>query len=153
MRRNVKRRIGSSVFLYVAHSHCVSKARYLWRYGNNDNLVRLYRSRFAWRRGIILTKNWLEVTTINKNAFQWDAYHPLVDRISPALCRGVSARGVSARGGVCPRGVCSGGGVCSGVYSSMQWSRHPPPCGQTDTCENITFANFILRAITINILV
>ena len=28
------------------------------------------------------------------------------------------------------------------VYPSMQWGR-PPPCGQTDTCENITSENFI----------
>ena len=64
----------------------------------------------------------------NKNAFQWDAYHPLVDRIPActakgrglypsmhwargcvsqhALGRGVSALGVSAQGGCLPGGVC-----------------------------------------------
>ena len=31
--------------------------------------------------------------------------------------------------------------VKGGVYPSMQWGRHPR--GQTDTCENITFANFV----------
>ena len=57
-------------------------------------------------------------------------------------------------GGVCLGGVCPGLGVCPGVsswgylplvwwvYPSMQWDRRPPPHGQTDTCENTTFANF-----------
>ena len=40
--------------------------------------------------------------------------------------------------GCLPRGVPAQGGV----YPSMQWGRHPP-CGQTDPCENITFANFV----------
>ena len=40
--------------------------------------------------------------------------------------QGVSAQGVPAQGG----------GVCPGVCG-----RHP--YGQTDTCENITFANFV----------
>ena len=34
----------------------------------------------------------------------------------------------------------SASGPGGGVYPNMQWGRHPP--GQTDTCENITFANF-----------
>ena len=55
-------------------------------------------------------------------------------------------RGVSAWGGwgCLPRGVCPGGClplVWGGVYPSMQWAR--PPRGQTDTCENITLANFV----------
>ena len=38
----------------------------------------------------------------NKNAFQWDAYRPLVDRILACTAQ----RGVSALGrGVCPGGV------------------------------------------------
>ena len=123
---------------------------------------------------------------MNKNAFQWDTYHPLVDRIPactaqggvcvsqhvlgrgivyiPACTRqGVSVQGcVSARGGFYPGGVSAQGSVCpgwgavvwclprrvsasgpGGVYPSMQWGRHPPPCGQTDNCENITFVNFV----------
>ena len=45
-----------------------------------------------------------------KNAFQWDAYRRLVECI-PAC---------TAQGGVCP-----------GVYPSMQWARHPPVDRQT----------------------
>ena len=53
----------------------------------------------------------------------------------------------------CQRGVClargfslPGGGVCltggeEVWYPSMQWGR--PPCGQTHTCKNITFANYV----------
>ena len=69
-------------------------------------------------------------TLLHKNAFQWDVYRPLVDRIPVCNGWGMSAWGMSASG---PRG---------GVYPSMQWGRHSP-CGQTDTCENITFANFV----------
>ena len=62
--------------------------------------------------------------------------------------RGVSALGGSAPGGVCSGGVCSWGGVCSqGVYPSMHWGRHPP-CGQTDACKNITFANSLRTVIS-----
>ena len=46
--------------------------------------------------------------------------------------------GCLPRGGVFPRRGCRP----SGVYPSMQWDR-PPPCGQTDTYEKITFANFV----------
>ena len=48
-----------------------------------------------------------------KNAFQWDAYCPFVNR----LPGGMSAKGGCLPGGVCrscvPRGVCAGG-VCPG---------------------------------------
>ena len=87
-----------------------------------------------------------------KNAFQSDAYRPLVDRM-PA-CTG--------RMGVCP-GRCLPGGVCHthpGRHTTPwvdtspradtllgrhpSWQTPPPPiCGQTDTCEKITFANFL----------
>ena len=63
--------------------------------------------------------------TCNKNAFQWDTYHPLVDSLPRG---GVSAGGClpgeCLPGGVCPGGVCPGGsaqvvsaqgGVCLGV--------------------------------------
>ena len=57
----------------------------------------------------------------NKNAFQYDAYRPLVDR-----------------------GVCQGG--CPGARPLTQ--RRTAPCGQTDTCENITLPPKLrLRAI------
>ena len=51
---------------------------------------------------------------------------------------GVSPEGVSAQGGACPGVVCPGGCIpaCNGP---------DPQCGQTDTCENITFANFVYR--------
>ena len=97
----------------------------------------------------------------NKNAFKWDAYHPLVDRIPActgqvgvsqhaldrgcvsqhALGRGVSAQGMSAQGGVCPEG-CLHRGVWQTLPPRTK-GRHPPTRGQTDTCENITFANFV----------
>ena len=61
--------------------------------------------------------------------------------IMHVLCRGMSARG----GGVFPGGVCLGG-VClwSGgrCIPACYGGRHPP-CGQTDTYENITSANFV----------
>ena len=83
--------------------------------------------------------------TVNKNAFQWDAYRPLVDRIPactvcggggiPACtgqgaCVGIPAcngqggvyLGVSAQGGVCHGGVClwSGGGLCVSQHAMGQ---------------------------------
>ena len=69
--------------------------------------------------------------------FQWDAYRQLVDRFP-----------------VCTGGVCQGEGCLPrvGVYLWSQravchthpWDQwYTPPCGQTDTCENITFANFV----------
>ena len=98
---------------------------------------------------------------------------------SRGVCsRGVSAlgvsapgRGVSAQGGVCSQGGVSAlGGVCSGGVSApggcllqgvsapggCLLSHHalrqtpPPPCGQTDTCKNITFATS-LRTVIIDI--
>ena len=73
----------------------------------------------------------------NKNAFQWDAYRPLVDRIPPCTVRGVEGglplvlwgvclplvlgRGVYAQGGIWPGGCLSLvlGGVCPrGVSAS-----------------------------------
>ena len=46
-------------------------------------------------------------------------------------------------GGVCPWGVCwgvsaSGLGGCIPACNGAD-----PPCGQADTCEDITFANFV----------
>ena len=35
-----------------------------------------------------------------------------------------------------------------GWHSSMHWGRHPPPCGQTHTCKNITLATTSLRPVT-----
>ena len=70
---------------------------------------------------------------INKNAFQWDVYCPLVDRIPACTTQGrcLPGRGVSAQGrgsaqwgvsgqegclpggkGICPGGVCLPRGVC-----------------------------------------
>ena len=53
-------------------------------------------------------------------------------------------------GGVCSQGVSASGGVWSGrvsAYGPGGVSQHAmgqtSPCGQTDTCENITFANFV----------
>ena len=53
---------------------------------------------------------------------------------------GLSAQGrVSAQGDVCPGG-CLSRGCLPHILGTR--GRHPP-CGQTDTCENITFANFV----------
>ena len=60
----------------------------------------------------------------NKNAFQWDAYRPLVDRIPACIVQGA----VSAQGGVCTGGVSARGWD---VYPIMQWGRHPPADRQT----------------------
>ena len=59
-----------------------------------------------------------------------------------SACRG----GVCLPGGCLPaRGVVCLGGVClpGGVHL-------PPPRGQTDTCENITFPQLLLRTVKIN---
>ena len=81
---------------------------------------------------------------------------------------GVHAQGCTCPGGVpvggVPRWVYLPGGVCPGVYLprgclprgvylprrctcqrgvSQHAMGQTPPCGQTDTCENITFANFV----------
>ena len=53
------------------------------------------------------------------------------------------------RRGVCARGYMSKGGlplVLGGVYPSMQWGRHPP-CGQTDTCENLNLRKLRFRTV------
>ena len=52
--------------------------------------------------------------------------------------------GCLLQGGVCSQGgTCCQGGVCSrGVYPRMYWGRHPPVNRITDTCKNITLAQF-----------
>ena len=45
-------------------------------------------------------------------------------------------------GGVCPGSMDAGGMHAQGVHAQAQVSS---PHGQTDTCENITFANFVCR--------
>ena len=62
----------------------------------------------------------------NKNAFQWDAYRPLFDRIPACTVQGVSAQGGVCLGGCLPggclpmgvsaqgEGVSTQGGVCLG---------------------------------------
>ena len=61
-----------------------------------------------------------------------------------ALDRGVFA-GEYLPGSVCPGGCLPGG--CLPLVPRGCVSQHAmgqtPPCGQTDTCENITFANFV----------
>ena len=58
-------------------------------------------------------------------------------------------REVPVQGGLPYGGVCPGGGVCLGVYTG----RHPPgprrrhPFPWTDTCENITFPQLLLRTV------
>ena len=92
-----------------------------------------------------------------KNAFQWDAYRPLVDRI-PTCSGGCTCpgrvyllRGVYLPGGVPAQGGCTyqgvylpGGCTCPGGHLP-KGSTCPgtPPCGQTNTCKNITYAKFV----------
>ena len=77
-------------------------------------------------------------------------------------CQGVGMRGCQGgvrgcRGGSCvatggcvllPGGVRGCRGACMAT-GGRAWLRgvpcdtHTPPCGQTDTCKNITFANFV----------
>ena len=142
----------------------------------------------------VLSTHHMRKLYLNKNAFQWDVYRPLVDYIPacttprgevgcipactgqglsargcvcPEVClpRGCLPRGVSTQGvlpGRCLPGGCLLGGVCPGVSAlgclplilreclplvpgsaSQHAMGQTPPCGQTDTCENITFGNFI----------
>ena len=67
---------------------------------------------------------------------------------------GVSTRGVSAWGGVClgvsaqGRVSTQGGCVCPG--GCLPGGEYTSPCGQTDTSENITFLQLLLRTVTSN---
>ena len=57
---------------------------------------------------------------------------------------GVCSRGCLPSGEGCLlRGVCSWGGLLRGGVASQHALRQTPPCGQTDTCKNITFANYV----------
>ena len=71
-------------------------------------------------------------------------------RMLSSRIRTVRCSGRLLGGGVCPRGhgVCSGGlpGLClpgGECLPSALWGVHPR--GQTDTCENITFTQLLLR--------
>ena len=93
---------------------------------------------------------------VNKNAFQWDAYHPLVDHIPASTVAGGTcpewyllgavpggwvylAGGVPAQGGVPARDVPDFGCTCWGCTC-----QRGSPCDRmTDTCKDITFANFV----------
>ena len=72
----------------------------------------------------------------NKNAFQKDAYRPQ-RQPSP---RRVCFPGVCFPGGVLPGGVLPGGVLPKGcTWSFGGTCPGTPPCGQTDTCKNLTF--------------
>ena len=64
----------------------------------------------------------------NKNAFQWDAYHLLVDHIQ-GVCPGVSALGKCLPGEVSAQGVCLPGGC----------GRHHPVDRQTNVTNPMTY--------------
>ena len=71
---------------------------------------------------------WLQV--INKNAFQWDAYHPPVDHIPEG---GLPARGVPALEG------CTWWGVYwHRVPGGLPVQVLPPANRMIDRCKNIT---------------
>ena len=113
-------------------------------------------------------KGGLSLTVLaNKNAFQWDAYRPLVGCIPACTAQGVCvypsmhwaresvsqnalgreclARGCLPRGWGC---VYPGGCVCPGGVFPGEYGRHPPDQRQTppppwtewltDRCKNIT---------------
>ena len=86
--------------------------------GSQSSWILFNRQMIVWFTDILINKyntkyysytHLVKLKVDNKNAFQWDAYRPLVDRI-PAC---------TVQGGVC---LCSSGGA---VYPSMQWDRHP----------------------------
>ena len=59
---------------------------------------------------------------------------------------GVSARSRGVVSAWSRQGLPGPGGFWD---PSMHWGRHPSPCGQTDTCENITLATTSLRPVII----
>ena len=62
---------------------------------------------------------------------------------------GVCPGGVSTQGCVCPRDVCPGG-IHIGTVYTPQTQRQPPLVDRmTDTCENITFLQLLLRMVNI----
>ena len=63
----------------------------------------------------------------NKNAFQWDAYHPLVDR----------TQACTAQGGVCPRGCLSGGCLPRRCIPACNGADTPPVDRQTPVKYNL----------------
>ena len=89
----------------------------------------------------------------NKNAFQWDAYHPLVDYI-PAFTRqgGCVYPSIHCSGWVYPSrhwavGVSVRGCLPEGVWQTPPGPKAdtPAPCWQTDTYENITFRRSVIK--------
>ena len=77
---------------------------------------------------------------LKKNAFQWDAYRPLIDHI-PACT--VAGGGYPPGGCTCPGGVPSKGVYLPGGRVPAQVL--PPMWTEwlTDRCKNITFSNFV----------
>ena len=78
------------------------------------NFLKMFQSFWDFSFSLLLIywgefpNQWTINVVINKKAFQWDAYSPLVDRGVGGLCLGCVSRE-----GVCVfRGVCLGGGVC-----------------------------------------
>ena len=67
------------------------------------------------------------VSSLTKNAFQWDAYRPLVDRMCVCVYMGMSTWEVSARG-VCQRGCLPGGGGMSAQGSVCPGGICPEGC-------------------------
>ena len=54
-------------------------------------------------------------------------------------------------GGVLPGGVLLGGVLPGGIPGPGGFlSRYPPPCGQTDTCKNLTFTTSLRTVKIVN---
>ena len=76
---------------------------------------------------------------IRNRPLQWPYLEEEVSAHQGGVCLGgVSATGCVCLGGVCTGGVCLGGSCPGGCT---------PLCGQTDTFENITFLQLLLRTL------
>ena len=83
--------------------------------GKSSNLANLTKCMMheLWLSGCLVTlrADTQDVSISKKNAFQWDAYHPLVDRIPACTGQG----GVCPGEGCLPRGVSAWGVACLGL--------------------------------------
>ena len=91
---------------------------------------------------------------VDKNAFQWVAYHPLVDRMwGGSVCLGVcvpcdlSHHAFDVTCMLLPHQLRPNNGAAAYIllvgHVTCKACWDTPPYGQTDTCENITFANYV----------
>ena len=162
----------TSSFWHKSQLYC------LWNFFQPFGQSMIVPIKYSFLRQFI-NKKWKHFN--DKNAFQWDAYRPLVDSMcvcmgGVCLGGGSLSRGCVYPGGVSTQGVSAWGAhmtypmmhlilpvcclhtatptetqqQCSCLYTAG-WSCDlqgmlgytPPPRGQTDTCKNIIFANYV----------